>query len=75
MGLSKVPDGVTPEMMLSVLRYRPHRIFWLLNAGRPKAGVTVRAGPALLDQWLGRLRGLKAAALLALRVDLKNARG
>jgi NADPH-dependent curcumin reductase CurA len=42
MGLSKVPDGVTPEMMLSVLGITGlTAYFGLLDLGQPKAGETV----------------------------------
>ena len=42
MGLSKVPDGVTPEMMLSVLGITGlTAYFGLLDLGQPKVGETV----------------------------------
>ena len=42
MGLSKVPDGVTPEMMLSVLGITGlTAYFGLLDLGQPKASETV----------------------------------
>ena len=42
MGLSKVPDGVTPEMMMSVLGVTGlTAYFGLLDLGEPKAGETV----------------------------------
>ena len=37
MGLSKVPDGVTPEMMLSVLGITGLSVFWLVDLGQPQA--------------------------------------
>jgi hypothetical protein len=42
MGLSKVPDGVPPEMMMSVLGVTGlTAYFGLLDLGKPKAGETV----------------------------------
>ena len=42
MGLSKVPDGISPEMMMSVLGVTGLTAYWgLLDLGEPKAGETV----------------------------------
>jgi len=42
MGLSKVPDGISPEMMMSVLGITGLTAYWgLLDLGEPKAGETV----------------------------------
>lgn len=42
LGLSKVPDGVPPEMMMSVLGVTGLTAYWgLLDLGEPKAGETV----------------------------------
>lgn len=42
MGLSKVPDGVPPEMMMSVLGVTGLTAYWgLLDLGEPKEGETV----------------------------------
>lgn len=42
MGLSKVPDGIPPDMMLSVLGVTGLTAYWgLLDLGEPQAGETV----------------------------------
>jgi len=42
MGLTKVPDGISPEMMMSVLGITGLTAYWgLLDLGEPKAGETV----------------------------------
>jgi NADPH-dependent curcumin reductase CurA len=42
MGLTKVPDGIPPEMMMSVLGITGLTAYWgLLDLGEPKAGETV----------------------------------
>jgi hypothetical protein len=42
MGLNKVPAGITPEMMMSVLGVTGLTAYWgLLDLGEPKAGETV----------------------------------
>jgi len=42
MGLSKVPDGLSPEMMMSVLGVTGLTAYWgLLDLGDPRAGETV----------------------------------
>ena len=42
MGLSKVPEGVSPEMMMSALGLTGLTAYWgLLDLGKPKAGETV----------------------------------
>ena len=78
MGLTKLPEGVTPEMMLSVLGITGlTAYFGLLDLGDPKPGETVwslglLARPA---QSLDKLRESKAAGWWALLAVRQSAHG
>ena len=77
-GVTKIPEGVTPEMMLSVIGLTGiTAYFGMLELGQPKAGETILVSGAQAQPARSRLRlpRSKAAELLVSLADPKNADG
>ena len=78
MGLSKVPDGVTPEMMLSVLGITGlTAYFGLLDLGQPQASETVLVSGAAgaTGSIAGQIARIRGVGLWALQEVQKSALG
>ena len=71
MGLTKVPDGVSPEMMLSVLGITGlTAYFGMLDLGTPKPGETVLVSGAAgatgsVAGQIARIKGCRVVGTLA----------
>ena len=78
LGLSKVPDGVPPEMMLSVLGVTGlTAYFGLLDLGEPKSGETVLVSGAAgaTGSVAGQIAKLKGCRVVGIAVELINVAG
>ncbi|MFT6750360.1 MAG: NADPH-dependent curcumin reductase CurA [Candidatus Azotimanducaceae bacterium] len=69
MGLSKVPDGIPPEMMMSVLGITGLTAYWgLLDLGEPKAGQTLLVSGAAgatgsIAGQIGKIKGCRVVGI------------
>ena len=77
-GVTKIPEGVTPEMMLSVIGLTGiTAYFGMLELGQPKAGETILVSGAAgaTGSVAAQIAKIKGCELLVSLADPKNADG